>query len=241
MLDVEALRGRRGASSGSRTLLVNLGGFANPFLDYATRGSYVDIVLRWLTARAETSRDFDTIVVCSGAFAESYEKVVNGARIRVGLLRHAELLGLLSTRPVYLAAPGLTSLHEAIMLGVPVMLLPDQHYGHTHNRRSLAGTRLTRYATTFTDLGLATDIPDSDLDGTLALAEVAAAIERDPGLFRSFAGYMNGRLDRFRTMAPADSDRFVGELAELLNGTPITGIMSGIREEMRDAMAGLSS
>ena len=241
MIDIGRLR-RLGSEAppSSRTLLVNLGGFTNTFLDYDKRGSYINIILRWLTAGAESTRDYDEIVVCSGAFAEPYQKVVNGTLIRVGMLPHSELLDVLATRPVYLAAPGLTSLHEAVPLGVPMMLLPDEHYGHTHNRRSLAGTRLTRHASTFSDLGLATDIPDGDLEGTLVLAEVAAAIDRDAGLFQQFADYMDARLASFRRMTPSEGDRFVNELAELLSCTPIAGVMSEIKVGIRDAMAGLS-
>lgn len=242
MLDVDWLHGLRSdAPPCSRTLLVNLGGFTNAFLDYTTRGSYIDIMLRWLIGRAESSRDFDEVMVCSGAFADPSIKAVNGTRLQVGMLPHADLLDVLATRPVYLAAPGLTSLHEAVTLGVPVMLLPDQHYGHTHNRRSLACTQLTRKGSTFCDLGLATAVPNGDLDGTLALAEVAAAIDGNADLFRLFTGYMDERLDGFRAMTPNESDSLVDELAELFNGASATAVMSGIKEEVRDAMAAVSS
>jgi hypothetical protein len=242
MLDVDRLRALRSdASRNSRTLLMNLGGFTNAFLDYASRGSYIDIMLRWLTGRARSSREFDEMLVCSGAFTEGYETEVNGTRMRVGMLPHRELLEVLVTRPVYLAAPGLTSLHETVALGVPVMLLPDQHYGHTHNRLTLAGTHLTRYGSSFSDLGLAIDIPDSDLDGTHALADVAAAIDRDAHLFQAFTEYMNHRLDGFQAITLSEGDDFIGELAELLDCSPIAEVMSEIRDEIRDAMAGLSS
>ncbi|RUU32395.1 hypothetical protein [Mesorhizobium sp. M6A.T.Ce.TU.016.01.1.1] len=246
MIDVDRLR-RLGskAPTSSRTLLVNLGGFTNTFLDYERRGSYINIILRWLIASAESNWEYDEILVCSGAFAEPYQKIVNKTLFRVGMLPHVELLDMLATRPVYLAAPGLTSLHEAVPLCVPVMLLPDAHYGHTHNRRSLGGTQLARHASTFSDLGLATDIPDADLEGTRALAEVAAAIDRDASLFQQFAAYMDDRLASFRSMTPNESDRFVHELAALLSCTPIAGIMSEIKsgvmseikEGTRDAKA----
>lgn len=251
MLDLETLRiacddGRGRATStitrSARTLLVNLGGFNNAFLSYATRGSSITIMLRWLNGLAERTTDFDEIIVCSGAFTEQHARVVNGTRLRVGMVPHGELLELLLSHPVYLAPPGLTSLHEAVSLGVPVLLLPDQHYGHTHNRRQLAGTQLTRSGCTVSDLGLATDIPESDLDGTLALAEVAARIDSDPELFQRFSDYMDERLRAFRTMtASRGPDGFVGELVHLLHGQPISDVMSDIKNRMRNATASLAS
>ncbi len=70
MIDlVEIDRLRTASVSMSKTLVVNLGGFTNAFIDYAQRGFYVDIVLRWVreVARLRTA-DFDEITVCSGAF-----------------------------------------------------------------------------------------------------------------------------------------------------------------------------
>ncbi len=117
------------ARQAPRTLVSDLGGFTNAFPEYEEHGAYVDVMLRWLERIAAGGSDFDEIIVCSGTFRRSREYAVNGVRFRVGLLPHADLLELLSTGPVYLAPPGLTSLHEAA-LEIPVMLLPDQHYGH---------------------------------------------------------------------------------------------------------------
>jgi hypothetical protein len=240
MLDVSTISRLRGSvPAAPRTLLVNLGGFTNAFLDYAKRGSYVDIVLRWLAGVAERSDAFDRIVVCSGAFRKSSSYVVNNVQFLVGLLPHRQLLETLAARPVYLTAPGLTSLHEAVAMEVPAMLLPDQHYGHTHNRRSLAGTALGRHGASFADLRLGVEVPDDDLEGTLALAEVAAAINREPAMFGDFAGYLDARLAAFCAMTSAQAADYVGELEELLAGPPINEIVAGLRERMPRAAAQL--
>ncbi len=120
---------------------------------------------------------------------------------------------------------------------IPVMLLPDQHYGHTHNRRSLRGTLLAQYGASFSDLGLGGDPPDNDLEGTLAIAEVAAAIDRDQELFDQFVRYMNGRLDAFLAMTADERRDYVGQLERLFTGTSIVDVVAGLQREMLRATA----
>ena len=239
MIDLQEIdRLRAVAPPKPRTLVANLGGFTNAFLSYAQHGFYVDIMLRWLRSLARQTSRFDEIVVCSGAFEDHREEMVNGVRIRIGLLPHAELLQLLAGRPIYLAAPGLTSLHEAVALDVPMMLLPDEHYGHTHNRSSLQGTSLAAYGASFSDLGLDSNLPHNDLEGTLAIARFAAEVARDPSLFRAFATYMNHRLDAFLAMVAAEMAAYVAEIKGLVAGTPVAEVMTALQEELRGAAAG---
>ena len=241
MLDLNLIeRLRHSARTQPRRLVVNLGGFNNAFLDYAQRGGYVELMLRWLQNVAQRG-EFDEIVVCSGAFPAAYDKAVDGVRIRVGVLSNESFLGLLATGPVYLAAPGLTSLHEAVALGIPVMLLPDQHYGHLQNRRRLAGTQLANYGSSFSDVTPGTDVPDDDLAGTLALADVAAELNADPALFDAFDDYMTGRLGAFMAMTQRQIGAFVDELKEKLDGidsTPISRLLHELEERTRRATAG---
>lgn len=215
----------------SRTLVANLGGFTNAFLDYQRRGAYIDIVVRWLTRLAETTTDFDEIIVCSGAFGAPCTREVNGVRVTIGLLPHAELLDRLAQAPVYLASPGLTSLHEAVALSVLPMLLPDQHYGHLINRRRLAHTSFARLGASFEGLGTETHIPADDLEGTLVIAGIADGIHRDPARFDAFADYMDARLSAFVYMPPDETRAHVRELREMLHGTPLSKIIAAIIRE----------
>ncbi|WP_020123043.1 hypothetical protein [Streptomyces canus] len=218
-----------------RTLVANLGGFTNAFLDYEKHGAYVDVMLRWLERMAADGCDFDEIIVCSGAFRHSRNYTVNGVRLRIGLLPHADLLELLSTGPVYMAPPGLTSLHEAAALEVPVMLLPDQHHGHRHNRESLAGTLVERYGASFGEAGFDKDNPDDDLAGTLALADLAAQIDKSPELFKEFADYADRKLSAFIDVCRRDRRAYVRELQRLTHGVPIAEVIRRIDVDEHNA------
>lgn len=231
MIDLgEIQRLRDAVPPSSLTLVVNLGGFTNTFLDYADHGSYVDIVLRWLARRVERASAFDRIIVGSGAFTTVFEEERRGVRIRVGLVPHAELLSVLAGRPVYLTAPGLTSLCEAVALGITPMLLPDQHYGHTYTRRALRDTSLGRHGASFADLGLQADLPDDDLEATMAIAEIARSVGADKHLSDAFVKYMDIRFDAFLAMTHDEIRASVAELAPLLDGVPIGKVMKGLQE-----------
>jgi hypothetical protein len=232
MIDLDEIQRLRDTTPpSSRTLVVNLGGFTNTFLDYAKSGSYVDIILRWLTSRMETTSDFDRIIVGSGAFATTFEEEHRGVRIRVGLVPHTELLSVLAGRPVYLTAPGLTSLCEAVALGIAPMLLPDQHYGHTYTRRNLRDTSLGRQGASFEDLGLQANLPDDDLEGTMAIAEIADKVSADKRLFDAFVKYMDCRVNAFLAMTSDEIRVSIGELATLLDGVAIGRVMKDLQEE----------
>ena len=221
----------------SRTLVANLGGFTNAFLDYERHGAYIDITLRWLTRLSTKTRDFDEIVVCSGAFAEPYTQQVNGVNIRAGLLPHPSLLEILAGAPVYLTPPGLTSLHEAVALSIVPMWLPDQHYGHTCNRRRLAHTSFAARGASFGAMGLKVDLPNDDLRATLALSEIARQIRDDPVLFDTYATYMDGQLAGFIRTSLEETSAQLRELEELLDGVPIDKFIASLEQEVTLAAA----
>lgn len=235
MIDLDEIQRLRDAMPpSSRTLVVNLGGFTNTFLDYAKRGSYVDIILRWLTSRVETTSAFDRIIVGSGAFTTAFEEEHRGVRIRVGLVPHTELLSVLAGRPVYLTAPGLTSLCEAVALGIAPMLLPDQHYGHAYTRRNLRHTSLGRHGASFADLGLQANLPDDDLEGTMTIAGIADKVGADKRLFDAFVKYMDFRVDAFLAMTHDEIRVSVAELATLLDGVPIGKVMKDVMKDLQE-------
>jgi hypothetical protein len=235
ILDLDEIQRLRDATPpSSRTLVVNLGGFTNAFLDYAKRGSYVDIILRWLTRRVERTSSFDRIIVGSGAFATTFEKEHGGVRIRVGLVPHSELLSLLAGRPVYLTPPGLTSLCEAAALGIAPMLLPDQHYGHAYTRRHLQHTSLGRHGASFGDLGLQANLPDDDLEGTMTIAAIADKVGADQRLFDAFVRYMDVRFDAFLAMTHDEIRVSVAELATLLDGVPIRRVLKDVMKDLQE-------
>lgn len=230
LAEIEHLRGLEPRLP--RTLVLNLGGFTNAFLDYDRRGGYVDILLAWAEHVAATRTDFDEIVVCTGAFGDSFERRVGNAVLRCGLVPHAEFLRLVARRPVYLTPPGLTSLHEAVVLGTPAMLLPSQHYGHEFNRESLAGTAAARWSTSFDDLGVPVDLPDDDLAGTIALAELADRVRTDEALLAAFVAGMDRALDAFVARTARDSEQWITDLGAVFAGEPIARVMATIEEEV---------
>jgi hypothetical protein len=235
MIDLDEIQRLREATPASpRTLVVNLGGFTNTFLDYAKHGSYVDIILRWLTSRVETTSAFDRIIVGSGAFTTASEEEHRGVRIRVGLVPHTELLSVLAGRPVYLTAPGLISLCEAVALGIAPMLLPDQHFGHAYTRRRLRHTSLGRHGASFADLALQAHLPDDDLEGTMMIAGIADKVGADKRLFDAFVRYMDVRFDSFLAMTHDEIRTSVAELATLLDGVPIGKVMNDVMKDLQD-------
>jgi len=143
----------------------------------------------------------------------------------------AEFLRLVARRPVYLTPPGLTSLHEAVVLGTPAMLLPSQHHGHEFNRRSLDGTSAARWSASFDGLGIPVDLPDDDFRGTVALAELADRIRADEGLLAAFVANMDRELDAFVSRTDRDSDQWITDLAAVFAGEPIARVMATIEEE----------
>ena len=229
LAEIEHLRGLEPRLS--RTLVLNLGGFTNAFLDYDRRGGYVDILMAWTEHVARTRDDFDEIVICTGAFGDSVERRIGNVALRCGLVPHAEFLRLVARRPVYLTPPGLTSLHEAVVLGTPAMLLPSQHHGHEFNRRSLDGTSAARWSASFDGLGIPVDLPDDDFRGTVALAELADRIRADEGLLAAFVANMDRELDAFVSRTDRDSDQWITDLAAVFAGEPIARVMATIEEE----------
>ncbi|GAA3440296.1 hypothetical protein [Kutzneria kofuensis] len=91
------------------------------------------------------------------------------------------------------------------------MLLPSQHYGHEFNRRSLDGTSVARWSASFDGLGIPVELPDDDLQGTLALAELADRIRADEALLAAFVANMDRELDAFvsRTDGTANSGSLI--------------------------------
>jgi hypothetical protein len=218
--------------SHSRTMVINLGGFNNAFLTYESNGQYINVLLRWIEEFLSTETEFDDVYVCSGAFDRDTEQVVAGTRLHVGLLPHDRLMELLAHHPVYLAPPGLTSLHEAAIIGVPVMLLPDQHYGHTQNRRRLVGTYLHSSGASFERFGLGEEIPEDDFAGTLALAELADVIDTSPAVFDRFSSQMTETLLGFITRSVEERGTYISELVELCSGPNVAGVMVDIRAQL---------
>ena len=237
MIDLPAIeRASRAAHSPGRSLVANLGGFTNAFLSYPQTGRYVDIIVRWLVRLAERSRDFDEIVICSGAFGDSEVRRIGAVDVRIGLLPHEELMRLVASSSVYLTAPGLTSLHEAVALSSVPMLLPAQHYGHVMNAAHLAEASFSAFATSFDALGLTPELCQDDLQGTLELAAIAARIDAEPELFDRFADYMNESLVRFMARTPEERAVQVRELRELLGGRPIGPLIQSLQQELAHAV-----
>lgn len=209
-------------------LLINLGGFKNFYLDYDRHNAYLEIMTRWARDLLRRRPRFERIAVCSGAFRTARSFTEGGRQVELRCLEHKEFLRELAGKPVYLATPGLTSLHEAIVSDVMPMALPEQHYGHLFNMKMLEGTQFAQYGASLSGSGIEYPVPEDDFEGTKAIAAAAERIARDEALYLRFRDYMNERLDTVLSVGADKRSVIVEELRSVIHGSPLTEIVGKI-------------
>lgn len=229
IIDTQAIRNtansRRPAKSSSTSLLINIGGFKNPFVDYEIKNSYLRLLSRWCGDLPVDWPMFDQIVVCGGAYDGSFEANPSD-RLQYALLSQSDFLRAVCESSYYFMTPGLTSLNEAVALKVLPFALPEQHYGHVHNIRALKGTLFAGLASTLGDCVDGYSVPDSDEEGTAAILSAIESILSDQSLYGRFRRTMNSRIDRFLQTPDAVRSAAVDELRSVFDGPDVTEVVS---------------
>ncbi|GGT24744.1 hypothetical protein [Streptomyces griseoviridis] len=231
IIDVEGARNAAGATGPEYDLLINIGGFKNFLLDFDVNNAYVRLLHQWLPDLLRDWPQFRRVLVCGGPFGEGRERTVRsagGGRADCRLLRQRDLLQVAAGTADYLMAPGLTALHEAVALGRLPLALHEQHYAHVFTMRALDGTLFGHAGCRFTDVVPDHPLPEDDLAGTAALAELAGRVQEDSGLYATYRRRFNERIEQYLSLTPAQRRHGAGELGKLLDGAPVQAVMTEV-------------
>jgi hypothetical protein len=212
-------------------LVINLGGFKNFLLDFNHHNEYLLLMDRWVRDLLTDWPQFERVVVCGGAFERPYEVTCGKRSAQFRLVPQREFLQIVADTPHYLGTPGLTALHEAVRLGRFPMGLPEQHYGHVINLRSLAGLAFGRMAASFTDVDPDYHIPDDDLLGTAAIVEFVRSVLASAERYDLLRTRLNERIERCLGMSSKEREDGVRELRTALDGPPFPQVLADLFAE----------
>lgn len=144
-------------------------GMLNPFRSIEAAAEWVTIVSGMLDEAAEAVGIAEPIILTGNANVLS-RVGHSSSRVRLTALDHRAMLQTMNRAIGCLAPPGLTTILECAAYGVPVVLLPEQHYAHTANFHRFADSHPNAYPH-----GLMNDGPDrrtgKHLEETIAIGE----------------------------------------------------------------------
>ncbi|KOT42696.1 hypothetical protein ADK41_07910 [Streptomyces caelestis] len=230
IIDLEALRNTPLDAEPEYDLLVNVGGFKNFLLDFDVNNDYLRLLHHWIPDLLRDWPRFSRVLVCGGPFDGHRERSVSvaGRRADCRLLPQRDLLRAVASTPDYLLAPGLTALHESMVLGRLPLGIHEQHYAHVYTLRRLGGTLFGRNAGRFADVLPHHRLPEDDLAGTAALVEIAGRVQEDEELYSVFRRTFNERIEHYVSLTPARRRHGVEELRRLLGGEPVHEVLARI-------------
>ncbi|MDI5961386.1 hypothetical protein POF50_028980 [Streptomyces sp. SL13] len=230
IIDTQVLDGISPQAEADCDLLINIGGFKNFLLDYDVNNAYLKLFDRWIPDLLKDWERFDRLTVCGGAFSEGREHQVEvrGRHASFRMLPHNELLQQVGTVPHYMLTPGLTSIHEAISIGRLPMALPEQHYGHVFNLRSLDGTLFHSCGVRLTDVAPEHPVPQDDFTGTAAIVALAERILEEEELYKRFRHMLNSRIEQLVGFDERQRADGVAELRARLAANPISQITESL-------------
>lgn len=121
--------------------LATASGMLNPLLPYAAAVDWLRTVAKMVDEAARSAEIRETILLTGNPDVLASASDVETARIRIAPLDHASMLRTMNRAIACLAPPGLTTVLECAAYGIPVILLPEQHYGHLANFHRLTAVR----------------------------------------------------------------------------------------------------
>ncbi|CAL9345412.1 hypothetical protein SUDANB176_00359 [Streptomyces sp. enrichment culture] len=230
IIDLEGVRNTPRDAEPEYDLLVNVGGFKNFLLDFDANNDYLRLLHRWIPDLLRDWPRFRRVLVCGGPFGGRRERNVSvaGRRADCRLLRQRDLLRAVASAPGYLLAPGLTALHESVVLGRLPLGIHEQHYAHVYTLRRLDGTLFGRNAGRFADVLPHHRVPDDDFTGTAALVEIAGRVQEDDELYTVFRRTFNERIEHYVSLTPVRRRHGVEELRGLLGGEPVHAVLARV-------------
>ena len=111
------------------TWLACLSGLINPLTPLEVAASWLDSTLRLIDEAVVRAGLAGTQVILTGN-TDVLSTVSLPPRFATRPRSHADVLRALNDAFVCMTPPGLTTMLEALAYGVPLILLPEQHYGH---------------------------------------------------------------------------------------------------------------
>ncbi|MBM2620376.1 hypothetical protein JIG36_33180 [Actinoplanes sp. LDG1-06] len=240
IVDEPAITGVPEGDRDGYDLLINLGGFKNFLLDYDHHNDYLRLIARWVPDLMADRPEFERIAVCGGGYGAGREKVVRvgGRTAEFRCLPQREFLPAVATARNYMLTPGLTAIHESLLLGQFPMALPEQHAGHVANLESLGGTSFHRLGARFADLIEDYDIPADDFAGTAAIVEEVGRVLSDDDRYDRFRQGMNTRIEAFLAVGAEGRAEGVRELKSLLQGQSFADLVGELIQQSSDALIG---
>jgi hypothetical protein len=239
MVDTGLLEQARAGAAPDTDLLVNLGGFQNFYLDFDHHNAYLTLIRRWVRDALPELSGVDRVTVCCGGFdGERGGRVeVGGKRADYVCLPQAAFLRSAAGAPHYLMTPGLTSLHEAIVLDRLPLAMPEQHYGHIFNLAGLAGTLFHDLGVRLADIVPGYRVAEDDFEGTAQIVAHTGRILEDDELYRRFRTVMTTRVQAYLATDAQSRAAGTAQLRRLLDGPSFDAALAsslaahGIRAE----------
>lgn len=230
IVDELGLSEERPAGDEPLDLLINLGGFKNFLLDYDVHNQYLELFSRWVPDLVARRPELRRVAVCGGGYGgpRARRLEVGEAVVTFECMAQRDFIAAVASARHYMLTPGLTAIHESVVLGAFPMALPEEHYGHVENLRALDGTRFGRGGARFLDLIEHYEIPEDDFEGTAAIVGHVARLLEDDGAYRRFAEAMEKRIDAYVSLDEHERAEGVAEIRTLLSGPSFASTLSEI-------------
>jgi hypothetical protein len=205
-------------SKGNKDLLFNLGGFTNFILDADNNGAYLRLMEAVARRLLECEGGYERIILCAGAYSTRQTIDVCGRQLELCVLPHPELMRAAHSCLVYATTPGLTSIHEAALLGRLPLLLPEEHYGHVWNVEMLGNATIAESAIRLADIVPDFILPDNDYEGSAALIELARRILASDDLVVRLTDVIQRSLTLTKRRPPVATSQAINELGRMFAG-----------------------
>lgn len=233
IVDLGPLATPRTSRKNERDVLVNLGGVSNFILEFGRNDYYVRLIEKWARAYLADDSTCSRLTICCGRYAEERRERINGKVLRLVSLGHNEFLDSLRRCDIYLMSPGLTSLHEAVGLGILPVVLPEQHYSQFYNASVLRQTGMADSMVRLVDIVQDITVPEHDYRGSAAIIDCAKQLLHSTELFQRFSTMLNRRISATTCMSRTARRTVLAKVARELEGADLTSVVESILADER--------
>lgn len=198
--------------------LATASGMINPLLPPPSAVDWLRAACQLIEEAADASGSPGQVVLAGNREVHELAGDMGSDRIKLMSMDHGAMLRTLNDAYACLTPPGLTTILECAGYEVPVILLPEQHYGHLANFQNMSRRHPGTFPHGLIDPDGAGPAAGKHLDETLAVADRLQRHfqRRDRVWQRMVAGVADGmrQVMRYRaSLAAAQKvaiDRFVG-------------------------------
>lgn len=214
-------------------MLINLCGVKNYILDYHRNDYYVDLLERWARDFLSARPDCGEVLICCGRYTEPDARPVGAGVLRRRFLAHDEFIRAVTRADVFLCAPGLTSINEAVRLGRLPVLLPEQHYSQFYNLSSLRGTALGGLSLSNGELFDDYQIPEHDYRGSEAIIDYTRRLYESEQDYEKFRRALDERVERALGLSPGQRQAALAEVLGMFEGARLQDAVGEMLEDFR--------